>query len=286
MRAFVLVLLSSLIITPAVEAHDFWVQPKGYWLTPDAAVPLTLQVGHGPFRQRSPIHLDRILRFTALGPEGSPVDLRGDLHPGEVSDDGNLHLRAPGTYVLVMETDDRAQSHLPALRFNDYLHVEGLTPALVERERTHRMGADGSESYSRCAKSIVQVGLPRADSQAAVTRPVGLSLEIVPEVSPYAQPRPAQLPVRLIYEGRALEGALIKLTDLAHDEAPLESHRTDHNGRALFVMPSSGAWLLNVIWTRPLPSSRETDFATVFSSLSFGLPDSEVQQHAVPGLLR
>lgn len=277
MRAYVLVLLASPGFAPAVQAHDFWVQPNSYWLSPDATVPLTLQVGHGPFRQRSPIHLNRILRFTAVGPEGRPVDLRDNLHPGEATADGSVRLQAPGTYVLVMETDDRAQSHLPALRFNDYLHVEGLTPALAERERTHRMGADGAESYSRCAKSIVQVGPPppgpQTDIQQPVTQPVGLSLEIIPEVSPYAQPRPAQLPVRVIYEGRRLEGALIKLTDLAHDEAPLETHRTDRNGRAVFAMPRRGAWLLNVIWTRPLPRSRETDFATVFSSLSFGLPD-------------
>jgi retron-type reverse transcriptase len=37
-------------------------------------------------------------------------------------------------------------------------------------------------------------------------------------------------------------------------------------------MPRDGIWLLNVIWTKPLPSSRDTDFETVFSSLSFGFP--------------
>lgn len=272
MRTYPLLLLGSLYLIPAVEAHDFWVQPNGYWLTPEATVPLTLQVGHGPFRQRSPIHLDRIQQFTALGPAASSMDLRANLHPGETSEDGHLRFQTLGTYVLVMQTDDRAQSHLPALRFNDYLQVEGLTPALAERWRTHRMNADGSESYSRCAKALIQVGHPPAAIQQAVTQPVGLPLEIVPEVSPYAQPRPEQLPVRVIYEGRALEGALLKLTDLAHDAAPLETHRTDQNGRAIFAMPAGGTWLLNVIWTKPLPSSRETDFATVFSSLSFGFP--------------
>jgi uncharacterized GH25 family protein len=97
-------------------------------------------------------------------------------------------------------------------------------------------------------------------------------LEIVPEVSPYTQPRPASLPVRVMYEGRPLAGALIKLTNLAHDAAPLETHLTDQVGRATFTMPGTGTWLLNVIWTKVLPSSRETDFETVFSSLSFGFP--------------
>jgi retron-type reverse transcriptase len=30
------------------------------------------------------------------------------------------------------------------------------------------------------------------------------------------------------------------------------------------------SWLLSVIWAQPLSQSRETDFETIFSSLSFG----------------
>ena len=63
-----------------------------------------------------------------------------------------------------------------------------------------------------------------------------------------------------------LAGALVKLTDLKNDASPFEVHLTDRDGRASFTMPSSGTWLLNVIWTKALPRSEET----VFSSLSFG----------------
>lgn len=106
-----------------------------------------------------------------------------------------------------------------------------------------------------------------------MTRPLGLPLEIVPERSPYAEPRPADLPIRVIYDGQPLAGALVKLTNLEHDAVPFEVHLTDRAGRATFGMPGSGTWLLNVIWTKPLPSSRETDFETIFSSLSFGFPN-------------
>lgn len=271
-------LLLGLSCTSSVAAHDFWVQPNEYWLRPQAVTPITLQVGHGPFRQRSPIPLSRITRFEAVAPDGATIDLRNNLHLGGSTEDGELRFQAPGAYVLVFETDNHAQSHLPAIRFNDYLKVEGLTPALEQRERTHSVDADGSESYSRRAKSIVQVGPPGAGQQAQVTKPSGLLLEIVLEESPYAEPRHASLPVRVIYEGRPLAGALLKFTNLEHDAAPLEMHLTDREGRASFTMPTEGTWLLNVIWTKPLSSSRETDFETVFSSLSFGLPSSAVSQ--------
>jgi len=253
-------------------AHDFWIQPSDYWVDPMTPVSFSLQVGHGPFRQRSPITSGRIARFEQISMDASRIDLRDRLQLGGQADDGHIAFSKPGTYVLVMETDARAQSHLPAIRFNDYLKVEGLTPALEQRERTNRTGADGSENYSRRAKSLVQVGPPDAASHAQVTEPLGLLLEIVPEQNPYALPQTATLPVRVIYEGRPLAGALIKLTNLEHDEAPFEMHLTDREGRARFSMPTQGDWLLNVIWTQVLPDTRETDFETVFSSLSFGFP--------------
>ena len=265
-------LVAALWCTPAARGHDFWLQPREYWPPAGVATPLTLQVGHGPYRQRSPIPARRITRFGAIGPRGELLDLRGRLHPGEPLEDGSLLLPETGTYVVVLETDNRAQSHLPAIRFNDYLQVEGLTPALEERRRLHRMDADGSEIYSRHAKALVRVstGAGEVGSSDGVTRPVGLPLEIVPEVNPYAAPRPAALPIQVLYQGRPLPGALVKLTALEHDAEPFEAHRTDAGGRATFTLPDQGTWLLNVIWTRPLPKTEETDFETVFSSLSFG----------------
>jgi uncharacterized GH25 family protein len=278
-------------------AHDFWVQPGDYWPASGAPVSISLQVGHGPDRQRSQIPMDRITRFVAVAPSGEIIDLRANLRgPGTTSGGNTILLTRPGTYLLVLETDDRARSFLPALRFNDYLRAEGLLPALEQRARLHRMDTDGSENYSRRSKAIVQVGPGRTDfgsasvssppfgsAPSAVSMPLGLSLEIVPEIDPYAEPRPPTLPVRVIYAGQLLPGALVKLTNLENDAAPLETHLTDSRGRAVFAMPPAGKWLLNVIWTKPQPQWRDTDFDTAFSSLSFALP---VTAPAWPGISR
>ncbi len=270
-RVSVLSAMIGFACAASATAHDFWMQPNLFWLSPGTATPLTLQVGHGPLRQRSAIPVKRITRFEAIAPSGAAIDLRANLRPGGANADATIGFSRPGAYVLVLQTDDQAQSFLPAIRYNDYLKVEGLTPALELRARTHRTEAMGSENYSRQAKSIVLVGAPSASAQSQVTRPFGLLLEIVPEVSPYVLPRRSTLPVHVIFEGRRLAGALVKLTDLDHDESPLETRVTDHEGRAVFTMPRDGNWLLNVIWTKPQPRTRDTDFETTFSSLSFGL---------------
>lgn len=275
--------LAALAITAGgalpAQSHDFWVQPAHYRISPGVEIPLTLQVGHGPFRQRSLIPLSRILRFEAVGPDGVGIDLRARLQLGGPTSDGTVGFEAPGTYVLVLQTDSRAYSLLPAIRFNDYLRYEGLTPALAYRERTHRMGMDGSENYSRQAKALLQVGAPSGTQpdpsgpQPEVTKPVGLLLEIVPDVDPYTVPRPKTLPIHVLYQGRRLAGALVMLTNLGHDANPIEVHLTDGSGEAVFTMPQRGEWLLNVIWTRLAPPASDTDFETTFSSLSFGFPD-------------
>lgn len=253
------------------QAHDFWLQPASYWVAPSAPVPLTLQVGHGAYRQRSPISARRIVRFEDVAPDGSVTDLRPRLHLGSESD-AEAALAAGGTHVLALETDNRALTSLPAIRFNDYLRSEGLTPALAERERTHRTDRDGAERYGRHAKALLRVGPAAEASGGAATRPLGMALEIVPERDPYALPHADALPVRVLYQGRALPGALVKLTRLEHDDAPVETHRTDAAGRAVFGIPAQGSWLLNVIWTRPLPPGDEVEFETDFASLAFGYP--------------
>ena len=266
-------LLATIGFAAPAAAHDFWIEPAAYWTSPDATTALTLQAGHGPERQRSRIPLRRVIRFTASTPTGTNLDLRDGLTLGAAAADGGFRLSTPGGHVLVLQTDDHAQSHLPAVRYNAYLKDDGLTPALTWREQNHQADQDGAESYSRQAKALVQVG-PPGGAQEEITRPLGLKLEIVPERSPYALPRAACLPIQVYFEGRPLAGALVKLTDLSHDETPIETHTTDGSGRSQFKIPGPGRWLLNVVWTKRAPPSSEADFETTFSSLSFGLPPS------------
>lgn len=264
-------LLNGMIFTSGASAHDFWIQPLQYWSQPDASIPITLQVGHGAQRQRSQIRSNRISRFVAVAPDGTTRDVRPDLHLRGASDDGQLQFAAPGTYVIVLETDNRGRSALPAQRFNDYARDEGLTSALNYRERAGKMSADSAESYRRVSKAIVQNGALDARTQAQVTTPLGLTLEIVPERSPYSVDA-GELPVRVYFEGQPLAGALVKLTQLEHDDTPVEERRTDEAGRASFPLTPRGAWLLNVVWSRPVAAPAEVDFDTTFSSLTFGFP--------------
>jgi uncharacterized GH25 family protein len=271
-RRFAAAVLAGVAALAApVLAHDFWVQPDAFRVAPGDTVPFSLQVGHGTERERSAMPLRRIVRFDATGPGARRVDLRKRLQIGGATGDATAAFAKSGLYVVALATDDTAISRLPADKFNAYLKEEGLTPAVTLRKRLGSTQAEGVERYGRRTKTLVQVGTPDAKAQAHALRPVGLSLELVPEANPYAVPRAARLPVRVYYQGRPLAGAQVKRIDLDNDALPAQVLRTDAAGRVTFAMPTRGRWLLAVAWTRPLVGNKQADFETVFSSLSFGV---------------
>ena len=118
----------------------------------------------------------------------------------------------------------------------------------------------------------MQVGKADPAAKSAATRPLGLTLEIVPEKNPYTLAAAQKLPVRVFYEGKPLAGALVKLTKLDQDAKPMAMQRTDAAGRTAFSLPRAGKWQLNVVWTKPLAGNPKAEFETVFSSLAFGYP--------------
>jgi len=258
-----LALAAALACGPAA-AHDFWIQPQAFGVAAGAEAPLTLQVGDGPDRTRSAIPLRRVQRFEAVGPDGVARDAKAALTLGGSQADGVVRLEQGGTHVLVLVTDTGGKSRLPAAKFNAYLADEGLTPALAAR--VGHEGRDGDERYGRVAKALVRAG---EGGGVAALQAVGAPLEVVPLADPYT--RPARLPVRVLYEGRPLAGALVKLTDLANDVRPVAMLRTDAAGEASFEMPAKGDWRLAVVWTKALGPDEDADFETIFSSLTFGL---------------
>ena len=265
-----LAILAALAFAAPALAHDFWVQPNAFAVAPDAPVPFTLQVGHGKDRVRWGGAASRILRLGDIGPKGE-ADRRASLKLGGQTDDGAVSFAGAGVHILALATDQGAKNDLPSIRFNDYIKAEGLTSAIAQRTRLGQNDSNGREIYGRRAKALVLVGNPTGP-QPQVTRAVGLTLEIVPQLNPYTLAPAAKLPVLVLYEGKPLPGATVKLNNLDFDARPIAVQSTDANGVTAFTIPRFGKWQLNVVWTKPITGNPDGDFDTVFSSLTFGFP--------------
>lgn len=262
------------VVASAASAHDFWLQPLGWQAAPGAPLPFSIEVGHASFREHWGADASHLLSLVDLA-NGGAVDVKPLFKPG-----GNVpHLtrvfRREGLHIVSLVSTNTL-SDLPSIRFNDYIKVEGLTPAIDARMRAGAMKDNGRELYSRRAKALIQVGRTQAGDDAIATRPIGLTLEVVPLKNPYSLGPDHILPVQVLYEGRPLPGALVKLTNLEFDARPLRMARTDASGRASFQVPQIGSWLVNVIWTKPIASG-DANFLTTFSSLTFGYPAKRVR---------
>lgn len=258
--------LSLLFLATPLAAHDVWMQPQRYHVQPGTAVPVSFLIGHGPFRDRWQNNAGVIMLVdrTKAGTR-NVIDTLQAAGPA----DAIVPLQKAGLHVLALQSRF-AFSELPSIRFNDYAKVEGLVTVLDARKREGTMQATGRERYSRRAKALVQVGTPTAADAQLATRPIGLKLEIVPDVSPYALGPARRLPVHVLYNNRRLANATVMLTDLANDAKPLQTAVTDKSGNAVFTIPANGNLLLNVLWSDRVTGQPQFDFDTTFSSLTFG----------------
>ena len=256
-------------LTGTASAHDFWLQPHNWQTAPGIPLPFVAEVGHGAARERWGADRSRLRALVDVSRAGS-VDLRPLFRPGGDVPHLTRVFQREGLHVIGLVSTNSA-SDLPAIRFNDYLKEEGLTPAIAARAQAGTTNRNGRELYSRRAKALVQVGRRTPGDDAIATRPIGMTLEIVPLRNPYSLGTDHTLPVQILYNGRPVPGALVKLTSLEYDAKPLKTIRSDGKGRVSFKVPPTGSWLVNVVWTRPI-ASLDADFETVFSSLTFGYP--------------
>ena len=251
------------------SAHDFWIEPSSFDPAPGAAVSFRLAVGQRWQGDAFPRSERRIVRFTLIGPE----DARSI--PGAEGADpaGGIAVEGPGIYVAAYQSNS-GELQLEPERFVEYVRLEGLEWVLDERRRRGEEGSASREIFARCAKAMLRVaGDDRGRS--AYDRVLGLPFELVPERNPYALAPGDTLPVRLVYRGRPLAGALIVATPREHPGEEVRA-RSDRLGRAELRLPAAGVWLVKSVHMVRLEGTeaewQHAEWQSWWASLTFALP--------------
>jgi Domain of unknown function (DUF4198) len=216
---------------------------------------------------------ERLLeRFFVVGPAGeAPVAGVDGVRPA-----GVLSPAEPGLYVVGFESKASVAELSPdALAF--YVEQEGLERQLAKAAPALQPIRDG---FSRCAKTLVVVPGGKAEG---FDRRLGLPLELVPLLDPHhllaaeappadgpAAGRPLRLPLELLYEGKPL--ADVRVTALHRDDPlhPLTAW-TNREGRVLFTLPRTGAWLIKAVRIERMPEGAEMEYRSIWASLTFEL---------------
>jgi hypothetical protein len=253
-------MLLAALGVPRALGHDFWIEPSSFRPPVGSEFPVALRVGEG-FRG-DPVPRDdrKIDRFVMVGPAGESAI------PGLPGTDpaGLARIERPGLAVIGYRSR-RTSIELEAEKFEKYLTEEGLervSKARVERGET---GKPGKEVYSRCAKSLVLAG---GGATSGFDRSLGFTLELVPEKF---LEKPGELPVRLLYDGRPLEGALVIAIHRDEPEKKISS-RTGRDGRVRLLLTRAGAWLVKAVHMVPAPKDTGADWESLWASLTFEIP--------------
>lgn len=139
---------------------------------------------------------------------------------------------------------------------------------IAERARRGESGKPSRELFSRAAKALVQVG---GQGSSGFDRPLGLALELVPEKNPCELGPGEELPVRLLWQGRPLAGALVVALPYSAPEAK-RSIRSDRDGRVRFREIGPGVWLLKAVQMMRVADDPSADWRSVWASLTFEVP--------------
>jgi Domain of unknown function (DUF4198) len=256
-------IIVALGVTVPVAAHDFWIEPTSYVPEVGRFIGIRARVGDGFLGDpvpRDPLLLEQLVVEDASGRR--PVIGRDGADPA-----GLLRVGVPGLHV-VGYFGKPSRVELAADKFNTYLHDEGLDGVAAARARLNQSESGARELFTRCAKTLVLVGAASPDQRDRV---LGCTLELVAERNPYALEPGQALPVRLTYEGRPIEGALVvaRSRQRASDKI---SARSDRDGRVKLVLPAGGTWLIKAVHMIPAPAAANADWASYWASLTFELP--------------
>ncbi len=249
----------------ALIAHDFWIEPSTFTPAVSTAVRVRLMVGDHFAGEALPRNDNRIERFFAVGPDGAARDIAGrhGIDPA-----GVIRFDAPGLYMLGYHGRPSAVN-LDADKFESYLKEEGLDEISRQRVIRGESAKPAREHFSRSVKTLIRAGA--AASVAGYDRAIGLPLEIIPEGNPFAdgvQP----LPVRLLFEGNPVEGALLVVMRQA--SAPgakgevLSTARTNRDGRAMLRV-APGVLLIKAVRMERATSGVDADWSSTWTSLTF-----------------
>ena len=236
-----------------IFAHDLWIEPTSFSPVPGQLVGVKLRVGMNLSGDPVP-RVPELIREFVVAEEAGLKTIRGR----DGADPAGFIRSGQGQVLGYFSNPSRIE--LPAEKFNAYLEEEGLDAILVLRAKRGDGNSVGRELYSRCAKSLLLSG--EGD------RRLGFPLELVAERNPYVLRDGEDLPVRLLWQGRPLEGALVVAINSASPKEKL-SARSDRGGRVHFRLRPGSMWLVKAVHMVAAPPGADADWQSYWASLTF-----------------
>lgn len=245
--------LMVLLLTVPAHAHFLWINVADYSLMEKETVILNFGWGHYFGNPVGNVlrDMDRLDELVLLGPNGDPLETASQ---NEIEFKAKKPLNQAGTYMIAAQ------------------RKEGFFSKTTEGYKNQ--SKKGLKNVLQCsysggyAKAIINVGEEGGGTVAS--KPLGHTLEIVPLKNPADLDVEDDLPVKVIYDGKALSTEIYATyAGFSSDGAWAYATKTKKDGIARIKMLHSGIWLIKVSHKMPYPDTRECDQYSYTATLTF-----------------
>jgi uncharacterized GH25 family protein len=235
-----LIVLFLLVASFTISAHDFWLVPKKFRVSPGDSLTIWGNTGMDFPNSLNAVTPDRIDIYKLVGKSI-------EEYIDEFIVQGNslvtkYGFEKPGTYVVAAALKPK-EIKLTGKEFNEYLLADGLPHIYELRKKEGILDKDAVEYYSKYPKTIIQVGNKLDDSPA---KPIGFPIEIVPKINPYTLARGEYLEVLILFQGKPLPHAVVAWSFPGQGEEFAGSIKTDTRGIASIPLEKAGPYVIRL----------------------------------------
>lgn len=257
-----LIVLSSSILF----AHEFWLMPNKFKVKVNELMTLTFYVGEDFTGEIWEKRKERTLKVTDFVGK-KQTDLT-DLAIQSDSNDINLSFDKGGTHVLAMRSKNSFIA-LEAEKFNAYLKDDGIENIYALRQKNGDLDKPSRELYSRCAKTLIQVG-EKTDN--TFKKNTGMPLEIIPLENPYLAKLGNKMTVKVLFNNKPLRNKMIVTWNkTATTKTRQQKLRTDAKGHMTFTLDEKGQWMISTVHMIALDNNPEGNYQSYWGNLTFEL---------------
>jgi uncharacterized GH25 family protein len=245
-------------------AHDLYVMPDRFILKSGQDLIIELHNGDAFPDSEGPPVKERLNGTRIIGIK-SPIELK-DFHEIHKSLATRVPIGEIGDGSLIITASLSANSRkYDAAKFKAYLEDEGLSMVSKYRDAHGEQGQPVTELYSKFAKGLIVHGSPSNFS----TQPVGLTIEIVPDVDPATLKPGASLPVHVLFEGKPMAGLTIESTwTTGAPGKPSVVGHTDSQGRMAIPL-QTGKCRITTGYSQRYRDQAIANWETFFATLTF-----------------
>jgi uncharacterized GH25 family protein len=253
------------LILSGLFSHDFWLVPQKFRANPGERLVLSANTGMDFPKSLSAVTPDRFGQFLLVSAKDKK-NLK-DYKTKDNSLTTEITCGDAGTYIVGASLKPN-EIRLTAQEFNEYLQLDGLPDIYELRKREGILDKDAVEFYSKYPKTIIQVG-DRVDETP--TKPLGLALEIVPQVNPYRLKAGDDLNVVVLFRGKPLPGADIAWSFPGRGDTFAGSIKTDADGKAAIPLAQAGPYVIRLTYMEWVKLQTH-EWESYWTSLTFEVP--------------